>query len=141
MHIDYERHVEYINNNSPFMNRIGIRITKVEKDRAEGEAVIDAGGLNYLGSIHGGMSYALADSVVSAAARSDGYNYVTLSGEFDYIRGVGEGRIRAIAEVRHRGRNICRVGVKVLDEKDRLLADGHFTMYCLHEPFLKDQGA
>jgi len=136
--MDFKKHIEFINSNNSFMIHNGIRLTRVEPDRAEAEAEVGRNGLNYLGSIHGGLHFAMADCAAGAAARSDGQKYVTLNATFDYIRGAGEGKIRAIAEVRHRGKNICRIYVRVLDGKDRLLADGNFTMYCLHEPFLAE---
>jgi len=134
----FQKYLEYINKFNYFMIYNGITVTKVEKDLSEAELVVGPNSLNPLGTMHGGLYFTMADCAASAAARSDGQNYVTLGSSFDYIRSSREGRVRAIAEVRHRGRTVCRVAARVVDEHDRLLAEGNFTMYCLHEPFVMD---
>ncbi|HHU05839.1 MAG TPA: PaaI family thioesterase [Clostridiales bacterium] len=135
----FQRYIEFINKNNPFMIHNGISLTKLTKDYAEAEVVTGPDSLNFMGTMHGGLHFTIADVAACAAARSDGINYVTLGGSFDYIRSAGEGKARAVAEVRHRGRTVCRVAVKVLDERDRLLADGNFTMYSLNQPFFKEE--
>lgn len=134
----YQKYLEYINKFNHFMIYNGITITKVEKDLSEAELVVGPNSLNPLGTIHGGLYFTMADCAASAAARSDGLNYVTLGSSFDYIRSAGSGTVRAVAEVRHRGKTVCRVAARVVDDSGRVLAEGNFTMYCLHKPFVMD---
>lgn len=137
--VDYfEKYIDYANRTNYYMIHSGIVLTKFEKDFAEAELVIEKSSLNFLGTMHGGLYLTIADCVAGSAARGDGRNYVTLGSSFDFIRSAKEGKVRAIAEVHHRGRTICRVATRVIDEQDRLLAEGSFTMFCLQEPFVME---
>lgn len=134
----FKKYIDYANRTNHFMIHNGISLTKFEKDLAEAELVISKNSLNFLGTMHGGLYFTMADCVAGSAARGDGRNYVTLSSSFNFIRSAKVGKVYAVAKVHHRGRTICHVATRLIDEQDRLLAEGSFTMFCLQEPFVMD---
>lgn len=86
---------------------------------------------NSLGALHGGAVYTLADMATGAAACADGRPYVTQNGSLHFIGTQDEGVVRAIAQVRHRGRTTVVVSVDVVGENDKLLATGEFAFFCI----------
>ncbi|NCC68986.1 MAG: PaaI family thioesterase, partial [Clostridia bacterium] len=134
--MDFARLIEYTNRKNIFAVHNHIRLTEVELDRAAAEMTICSDSQNPLGAMHGGAYFTMADCAASAAARSNGMQYVTLNSSFEFIRSVKEGTVCATAKVRHRGRTICLVAVEVTNEEGRLLAEGKFTMFCMGEPMI-----
>lgn len=132
--MDFQKYLDFINRKNYFMIHNHMTLLELEKDRAVGEVTIGQDSLNPLGTLHGGAYFTLADCVASAAARSSGMQYVTINSSFDFIRSAKQGKVRAIAMVRHRGRTTCMMAVDVTDEQGRLLAQGNFTMLNLNVP-------
>ncbi|MEG2000144.1 MAG: PaaI family thioesterase [Evtepia sp.] len=129
--MDFSDKIELTNTANTFMIHNYIRLTHMEEDLAIVELDLHPESRNLFGYIHGGVFFTMADSAAGGAARSRGKRYVTLSNSFEFYRNTKEnGIIRAIGKVRRRGQTICVVAVDVLDENDRLLAGGTFTMFC-----------
>lgn len=127
--MDFAKFIDYMNRENPFVAHNYIRLTEVELDRAATEMTICRDSQNPLGVMHGGAYFTLADCAASAAARSNGMQYVTLNSSFDFIHSAREGTIHAVAIVRHRGRTTCLTAVEITDEEGRRLAEGKFTMF------------
>lgn len=128
-----ENYMNYVNHKNHFMIHNHMKVIEIEPDRAIAELTVCKDNLNPLNVIHGGAYFTLADVAASAAARSNGTQYVTLNSSFEFIRSAQAGTILATATVHHRGRTTCLMAVEVTDEKGTLLAEGKFTMFCLGE--------
>ena len=55
----------------PYVNFLGIRIEKVTKGYSLCSIIITEDMLNFLGFVHGGLIFSLADTAFSAASNSD----------------------------------------------------------------------
>jgi len=108
-----------------------IELESVEPDRAAYRMEIRPESRNPFGMVHGGALYTMADDAAGVAAHSDGRHYVTQSGSLHFLDNRAHGTIRAVGQVRHRGRSTVLVAVEITDEKGSLLATGEFTYFCV----------
>ena len=114
-----------------FMTYNHIEMERVEPDRAVFRLEIRPESRNVYGMVHGGAIYTLADNATGSAAHTDGRHYVTQTGSLHVLKNQEEGIIRAVAQVRHRGRSTVLVDVDVVGADDRLLAAGEFSFFCI----------
>ena len=114
-----------------FMTYNHIEMERVEPDRAVFRLEIRPESRNVYGMVHGGAIYTLADNATGSAAHTDGRHYVTQNGSLHFLKNQEEGIIRAVAQVRHRGRSTVLVDVDVVGADDRLLAAGEFSFFCI----------
>ena len=92
---------------------------------------------NPIGSVHGGIFATLLDSAAGCAVQStlpQGVAYTSLDLTVKFLRRitVDTGTVRAIGTVVSRGRQTALAEVRLVDEKDRLLA--HATSSCMLFP-------
>jgi acyl-CoA thioesterase len=86
----------------PYADHLGISIDKVEKGYARCSAVIEDYMLNFLGYVHGGMIFSLADVAFSAASNSDYSPSVALDVSGSFLKTVNVGdRIQAEGRLVH----------------------------------------
>lgn len=88
---------------------------------------------NSLGSVHGGVIATVLDIVLGSAVHSTlkaGQGFTTLTMELKYHRAVSvkSGKLKAIAEVITRGRDIVTANAKLVDPRDRLFATATSTL-------------
>jgi acyl-CoA thioesterase len=85
---------------------LGARLVEIGKGTATAELTVTSDMLNFLGSTHGGVVFALADTVFAAASNSYGKVAVALSMHIGYLAPSFEGaKLRATAvETRRTGR-------------------------------------
>ena len=115
----------------PKYNHIVLKI--LEKDHTEMYVDLTPDSMNYMGTVHGGLYFTLADFCGATCARTDGRLYVTSQAESHFLRTVNSGRITARSRIVHRGRLMCLVEVEVTDEEGNLLYKSSITMFCVGE--------
>ncbi len=97
----------------PYANMLGIRVDKVEKGYALCSVTITENMLNFLGLVHGGLIFSLADVAFSAASNSDHTPSYALDVSGSFLRGVAVGdSVAAEARLVHTTR---RTGVYRMD--------------------------
>lgn len=90
--------------------------------------------LNPLGTVHGGWSSTLLDTVMACAVHSTlkpGQGYTTLEFKIHFVRPIlaTAGKVRAEGKLIHGGGRVATSEGRILDEKGRVLAHG--TETCL----------
>ncbi|MBI1213086.1 MAG: hotdog fold thioesterase [Alphaproteobacteria bacterium] len=88
---------------------------------------------NSLGTVHGGVIATALDIVLGSAVQTTlkaGYGFTTLTLELKYHRAVSakSGKLKAIAEVVTRGRDIVTAEAKLVDARERLFATATSTL-------------
>ncbi|MBR0063415.1 MAG: PaaI family thioesterase [Oscillospiraceae bacterium] len=111
-----------------FLNSLGVEVRE-ENGKFYVEVEVSDVHLNPYGMVHGGMLYALSDSVVGLAVRAHGKKAVTLNASYNYLSNVSSGRIIATAETIRVGRTIAVMKSDVVNESGKLLSTGTFTYY------------
>lgn len=117
------------NNTHGYVRHSGIRITKLEPGRAEGELTVCRDNLNRWGVVHGGCLVTLADTVAGAAATATGKGTVTLNNTFNFLRPGTGAKIHCTAEEVKIGRTIAVFRCTLTDEEGRIVATGDFTFF------------
>ena len=86
-----------------FARELGVELEKIEPGYARVSLRLRPDHLNFLGLVHGGVIFSLADAGFAAASNSYGTRAVALHVSIDFLRPPGPGS-RLTAEVRQQGR-------------------------------------
>jgi uncharacterized protein (TIGR00369 family) len=119
---------------APFAALIGMKLTAIERGRARMELVADERHANPMGTLHGGVPSALADSAMGLAFAStlqDGETFTTLDLTINFLRPVWSGRLTAEGIVVQRGNTIGLTECSVTDDQGRLIARAVSTCMAL----------
>lgn len=124
----YEKVRDKRNTLNYFARKLGITITKIDKNYAEGELPVDESFTNPQGSVQGGSMFTLADAVGGAAAGCDGRRIATVDASFHYLRpGLHTSLLKARTRLVKSGSTLAVMDVSVYDQDDTLLSEGIFT--------------
>ncbi|MBQ9155670.1 MAG: PaaI family thioesterase [Eubacterium sp.] len=129
----FEKIKRYRNSYHGASEYIGIKILDVNEGWAKAELEIKPYHLNPIGSVHGGVLFALADSVGGAAAWSRGQLVTTSNGSIEYLNaGRGAKKIFAEASELKAGKNLLTYDVKITNEENKLLCHVTLQYFSLH---------
>ena len=118
------------NAHSGLTSDFGMLIRPQEPGRAVGVLEIEDRMLNPYGAIHGGVLFALSDTVGGTAAMSRGFYIVTSTGTIHYLQGTHHSRkITAQAEEVKHGKTLSIYDVNMTDEHDKLVAKATMTYF------------
>ncbi len=116
----------------PFADLIGLSITGLADGEASGELTLTAHHNNPHHVAHGGVIYALADTVMGAALRStlsEEQSCATLEIKITYFRPAFEGKLICTASVDHRGKRFSHITGRVEGGGKLIaLATGNFAI-------------
>ena len=116
------------------MSHLGIEFIRVEEDTVEAVMPVTQNHTQPMGLLHGGATLALAESVgsVGSAVQVDTERFavVGLSMSANHIKSaiVGE-KVRAEAQIIHRGRSTHVWNINVLNEQGQLISSCRLTNY------------
>jgi 1,4-dihydroxy-2-naphthoyl-CoA hydrolase len=115
---------------------LGFRISHLTPDHAQGEFEVTDTVRQRLGFVHGGAYAACAEMMATEATLAtviaDGMIALGLANHTSFLRPVSEGRVSAIAELRHRGRITWIWDVNFRDEHGRPCATSRVTVAVRH---------
>ena len=113
-----------------FIHNFG-ELVDVKEDYAEVRLRLVPESMNFLGTVHGGAHFTLADVCAGIVCRTDGRRYVTQHASVEYIRAVKGGVLTAKGTVLHRGRTSCIVEIRISSEEGKLAFAGTFQFACI----------
>lgn len=117
------------------METLDIRYTDAGEAFLEARMPVDARHHQPMGILHGGATATLAESVASAASglalAGTGRKPVGLDLAINHIRSVDRGEITARAEALHLGRSTHLWQIRIVDERDRLIAQAKLLIMVL----------
>jgi uncharacterized protein (TIGR00369 family) len=114
----------------PVAALLGINIKSVESGRSEVEMEMSGDHANTMGTLHGGIYCALADTAMGVAFASmlgEGETLTTLELKINYLKPVWNGKLLAKGRVVKKGRLTGMVECDVLDENAQLVARASST--------------
>lgn len=115
---------------NPFAQLLGMELLEVREGYAYGRMRMDEHFTNIYGGMHGGCSYALADTLAGVAASTYGNYVTTIDGKMNYLEAVKDtGYVYGEAEVQRQGGRIGVYIVKLMDENQKVLVTADFTYY------------
>ena len=128
--MDYQKIVDYRNNNNPYAKRLGIVVQEIGPGYARVTKTVEPEDCNPIGKTHGGVYF----SACGSAAASYGYLAVTVSSQYNFLRSAVPGdTLTAQAREVKRGKTICVFDVRITDQQEKLLGTGSFTFYLLDQ--------
>ncbi len=116
----------------PIAELIGCTITERGEGRGVVELDADARHANPMGTLHGGVLCDIADLAMGAAYASTlapDESFTTLELKINFLKPVWRGHLRAVAQVKRRGRTVGLVTCEVLDERGEPVA--YLTSTCM----------
>ncbi|NVN91944.1 MAG: PaaI family thioesterase [Desulfuromonadales bacterium] len=114
----------------PIAALLGIKLTSVELGQAVLEYDTDQNHANAMGTLHGGVLCAIADTAMGVAfytVLEDEESLTTLELKINYLKPVWKGKLTASARVVKRGKITGLVECDILDEKQQLIARASST--------------
>jgi acyl-CoA thioesterase len=105
-----------------FAKLLGIELIEVSKGRAKAKMSIKEFHLNAVNTVHGGAIFSLADYTFAIAANSHGSIAVALNVNISFLKAVSEGVLIAEAEEISLNPKIATYSIKILNEKNELIA-------------------
>ena len=110
--------------------KVDMELLEVREGYAYGRMRMDEHFTNIYGGMHGGCSYALADTLAGVAASTYGNYVTTIDGKMNYLEAVKDtGYVYGEAEVQRQGGRIGVYTVKLMDENQKVLVTADFTYY------------
>jgi uncharacterized protein (TIGR00369 family) len=115
--------------NSPFAQRLGLTIERLDADGAELRMPFDPGLATIADVVHGGAIATLIDTAGVTAAWGDETEVETLAGatvslSVDYVAAARSTDVVARAHVVRRGGSLCFVTIEAVDDAGRVVATG-----------------
>ncbi len=111
---------------------LGMEIVECEKGRVVMTMPVDARTHQPLGLLHGGASVALAETVASMGGwflvADQGKAVVGQEINANHLRSARSGKVKAVGECLHQGRNSQVWEIKIYDEKDRMVCISRCTL-------------
>ncbi|MCI8895499.1 MAG: PaaI family thioesterase [Lachnospiraceae bacterium] len=134
--MEYQKLIDYRNGIPGFTKEMGMVVTAVAEGYAQVEMELDARSHNPIGSTHGGVIFAIADTAGGVAATSRGSCVTTVEGSINYLNAAMQGTKKLIAATRElkAGKNILVYDVTVSDETGRVIAEARMSYFSLHKP-------
>ena len=134
--MDYQKFIRYFNEHDEYSKNSGCRLTRIGDGFAEAEIDFSPGRTNFMGTLHGGALFTIADIVAGTALLSHGSLCVTLNSSINYIRPVSAGKLRAVARETHCGTKIGVCDVTIFNEKNHVVCTCTSTMYLTGKPLI-----
>ncbi len=128
--------------NEPYARKLGLGLVLLEPGRATVEMTPQAENANLFGMTHGGAIFSLIDEAFQLACNSHGTLAVALNMTVTYHRPPDmRSRLRAKAEEVHCSRKTATYAIKVVDEREALIATCLALAYRKGDPlpFTDDQ--
>ena len=121
--------LEAVFRSDAYVKEIGAELVEWDGGRAVFRLAADAAHLNFVGSVHGGAMFSLADCALGVASNSWGRICVALTVDVQYLSaGVGGETLRATALERARTRRTASYAIEVVSETDGTLRAGFQAM-------------
>ena len=126
--------IEDVVADNPFSQYIGMEVLEVREGYALGRIHFEDRHKNIYGGMHGGCSYALADTIGGIAALTYGYYVTTVNSSMNYLSPIKDTEnVYCEAQVIRHGKRISVFGVRVMNDEKQVLTDGCFTYYSLEK--------
>jgi len=114
--------IKEFSENDRLAKQLGIKLVEVSGGCARVKMEIKDVHLNSVNTVHGGAIFTLADFAFAIAANSHGNIAVALNVNISFLKAVSEGTLFAEAEEVSINPKIATYNIRVLNEKNELIA-------------------
>lgn len=129
-----EQKLHEIFDKNAFAQYIGMELLEVKEGMARGRIALQNEHMNIYQGMHGGCTYALADTLAGIAAASYGKYVTTVSGSMNYMLPVQNTKyVNCVAKAVRQGNKVGIYEIEVTGDAGELFANGSFTYYRLKD--------
>ena len=122
IHEQEKCNIEHSHQNDPYATLLGITIKEACFEKAVAEMDVQPQFCNVLGTVHGAVIFALADSSFAAACNSGTYKHIGLQTEIRYIGQARSNKLIAQAELVKASKKFAHYQVLVQDDLENEIA-------------------
>ena len=126
----------------PIAEHLGFKIQSVELGRAAIEFEMKKHHTNTMGTLHGGVLCAIADTAMGVAFASmleEGESLTTLELKINYLKPLWKGKLLALGKVVKKGRRTGLMECNIMDENKQLVARADSTYMVISGDQAKDR--
>jgi acyl-CoA thioesterase len=105
-----------------FAQYLGIELLESSEGRAKARLEIRPMHLNTHKTVHGGVLFALADTVFALASNSYGVASVAIHADISYFKAVTEGILTAEAQELSRSKKLASYSIKISDDRGNIVS-------------------
>jgi len=131
--MDMERKISQIQEKlqkDPYANLLGIKLVEVKEGYAKVSVKIKKDFCNFLGYVHGGLIFSLADQAFAAASNSRGKVSVALQMNINYVKAPSVGEtLFAEAKEEHLSPKIGLYRININNSQHQLIAEAQGIVY------------
>lgn len=132
--MDLKKELFRITETNPFSKLLGMELLDIREGYVKGRAPLKKEYTNIYGGMHGGCSYALADTLAGVAAATYGNYTTTINGSMNYLLPVKDTEyVYCEAKVVRQGSSIGVYETTITNDAGDILCTGTFTYYRLKE--------
>ena len=122
--------LEDLTEQNPFAQLLGIQILELREGYAYGRMRLDEHFTNIYGGMHGGCTYALADTLAGIAASTYGNYVTTIDGKMNYLDVIKDTEyVYCEVKVQRQGGRIGVYTAEIMDDNRKILVTADFTYY------------
>lgn len=115
-------HMDEFFKKDKFGGFLGVELLEVSEGRARARMEIKDHHLNAVGTVHGGVIFALGDVIFGIASNSHGNVAVALNVSISYLKAVSSGTLFAEATELSKNAKIGSYTIRISNENDDLIA-------------------
>jgi len=132
--MDLKKELFHITETNPFSKLLEMELLEIEEGYAKGRMPFKTEYTNIYGGMHGGCSYALADTLAGVAAATYGNYTTTINGSLNYLLPIKDTEyVYCEAKAVRQGGRVGVYDVTISDDAGEILCTGTFTYYRLKE--------
>ncbi|HIV34430.1 MAG TPA: PaaI family thioesterase [Candidatus Blautia intestinigallinarum] len=138
--MDYEKLIQFRDEGNHFTRKLGIQTVEIREGYAKVKLAVEKDHTNFLGSVHGGCLFSIADSVAGAAASSYGDYSTTVNASINYlVPALQVKELTGEARVIKHGKRISVFQVQIRNDEGKLLVQGEFTYYDMGKKIFQEE--
>ncbi len=123
-----------ITETNPFSKLLEMELLEIAEGYAKGRVPLKREFTNVYGGMHGGCSYALADTLAGVAAATYGYYNTTVNGTMNYLLPIRDTEyVYCEARAVRQGGSVGVYETVISNDTGDILSTGSFTYYRLKE--------
>jgi len=138
--INLNEYMEYFNKHDMFSISCGMKLVELREEYSKVELTIDEKSKNYMGSMHGGLLYTMADVAAGTAVVYCGKQGVTLNAHTEYIKPALYGKVIAEGKLISPGKTIKRCEVVIHAQDKTLYCKSYITMFTTDKDIILPDG-
>ncbi|MCK4690736.1 MAG: PaaI family thioesterase [Desulfuromonadales bacterium] len=134
-----QKTLDFFRENDQYAKHSGIELLEVKAGWARVKMTIQPFHLNGARTVHGGALFTLADYAFAVAANSRGQLALAINISMSFVKAAYDGVLYGEAEELSLNRHLGTYQVKIIDDKQQLIALFNGTAYRKNEPLIGDE--